>query len=451
MPNERKRLNIRVVDSLKPEATKYDVIDTEGRGLILRVRPSGKKTWYVRGRLGGRDTWRKIGDYHKEHLNVKAARDRAAAIRAAFDQGEDLDAPPPAGDVNTVEDLWGRYCSKVETLRRQRKRKASSMYGDRLNYSTFLAAWADRPLAEIAPDEVEKLVTRISRGFKVDGKRHGGPVAANRALSLLSNMWRYASKDRHPANPCRDVGAEHEIGRKTFVAAEQMPNFLAAVEAEGGDFADAVKLGLLTGLRRGNLTGLKWEWVGDLVPDGGEWILRAGDLDGEHPGIEIPPDEFKGGRVHCVPLVAAAVEVLKRRREAAIKGAMWVFPSDKAHSGHLGDSRRRWAKLVAFMNCVGANKTRRDDPRPGWHCLRHTLARAVYSQGPFVDVVAEILGHSRKARAGVTADYIAASNPEAVRPFLEKAARAMLGEPEPAAEAADGPATVIKFPKVKRG
>ncbi len=49
-----------------------------------------------------------------------------------------------------------------------------------------------------------------------------------------------------------------------------------------------------------------------------------------------------------------------------------------------------------------------------------------------------MLGHSRQARAGVTATYLGA-NPEAVRPYLAAAARAMLGKPEAA------PSVVVPF------
>ena len=57
-------------------------------------------------------------------------------------------------------------------------------------------------------------------------------------------------------------------------------------------------------------------------------------------------------------------------------------------------------------------------------------------------MVAEILGHSRAARQGVTATYTAA-NPEAVRPYLVAAVRAMLGMAEADPEAASS--VVVPF------
>ena len=127
---------------------------------------------------------------------------------------------------------------------------------------------------------------------------------------------------------------------------------------------------------------------------------------------------------------------------AALPGAWWVFPSDKAHSGHLGDCRHRWAKLAGFLSCRDANRDQRDDPRPGWHCLRRTLGHTLFGLVPWGDAVGEILGHSRKQKMGVTEVYVE-PNPESVRPFLLAAVQAMLGTAEADAEAAPG--VVVPF------
>ena len=144
-----------------------------------------------------------------------------------------------------------------------------------------------------------------------------------------------------------------------------------------------------------------------------------------------------------LPLPPRAVELLRRRRDELPSTAVFVFPSSRSDSGHLGDCRYRWTALVGFLSCEGANETERDDPRPGWHSLRHSLARVLYGLTPFADVVGEILGHSRAARQGVTATYTA-TNPEAVRPYLDAAARVIFGEAE--AEGGERPAELVRFP-----
>ena len=43
--SNRSRLNENVIKALEPRATRYDVRDDKNIGLVLRVAPSGRKTW----------------------------------------------------------------------------------------------------------------------------------------------------------------------------------------------------------------------------------------------------------------------------------------------------------------------------------------------------------------------------------------------------------------------
>lgn len=45
----RKKLTDRYLQSLKPPATgRLEIIDTDGRGLVIRVTPNGIKSWAIR-------------------------------------------------------------------------------------------------------------------------------------------------------------------------------------------------------------------------------------------------------------------------------------------------------------------------------------------------------------------------------------------------------------------
>ena len=63
---------------LKPQAKKYAVSD--GRGLILEVRPTGKKYWIIRYKIDGKEKRKHIGSYPE--LSLKAARVKAVEERA---------------------------------------------------------------------------------------------------------------------------------------------------------------------------------------------------------------------------------------------------------------------------------------------------------------------------------------------------------------------------------
>lgn len=426
--NKTERLTQRKIEGYELKEKVYDVLDTEARGLRLRVHPSGLKCWYHRGRCNGRPLMPKLGEYHRKHYNLEKARKRSAEIRAAFLGGSD----PTVADVSLVKtlgDLWNVNLSEA----RSSNRKASGIAADELNWNTFLKPWQHRPLSEITSAEVRALLGRIA-GRKVkrtvtlaDGKTkrkrtHGGPTAANRVRSLLSSMWRFADGPDHPPSPCtKSVPARPEVGRKTYVPPDQLKDFLKAVKRIGGDFADVVLIGLLTGLRRANLIGLRWEWVGELIDDGRVWTVRPDEFDGKHPGISIPAEFYKGGRVHAVALVPEAVKILQRRRvEHPV--SVFVFPSDRSDSAHLQDLRAGWSKLTSYLIARDANDNPHPDPRPGFHALRHTLGLRL---SPVIRV--GVLGHSMRAMFGEAATY-GRVNPEDYRAALESAAAAMLND-----------------------
>ncbi len=70
------RFSDAVLLGLKPRKIKYDVHDSEGTGLLLRVSPRGRKTWMVNYRSStGIKQQRAIGKFPA--MRVSEARDAA--------------------------------------------------------------------------------------------------------------------------------------------------------------------------------------------------------------------------------------------------------------------------------------------------------------------------------------------------------------------------------------
>jgi hypothetical protein len=61
---------------------------SDGGGLYLLVRPSGKKLWQHRFKQNGKETTHSIGVYDKVELPLKEARDRRDAARKLVKQGK---------------------------------------------------------------------------------------------------------------------------------------------------------------------------------------------------------------------------------------------------------------------------------------------------------------------------------------------------------------------------
>ena len=87
-----------LIGSLRPargpsgKAERREVFDTQQRGLLLRVNPSGKKSWRLHAMRQGKYHRLVLGDYNCSVLGVERARLAAALKLQELMQGVDLAA-----------------------------------------------------------------------------------------------------------------------------------------------------------------------------------------------------------------------------------------------------------------------------------------------------------------------------------------------------------------------
>jgi len=384
------------------------------RGLWLKVTEAGRRYFHVRGTPKGlgREITRKLGEFHPDTerpdtLTLAQAREAAAEARALFLQGID---PKTEKSGDAIETFGGLVEAMLSDAEQRGDRKPSGIKGDRRNLEVFLFDWKARPLGELTPEVIADRLVSIAKGRAGEDGKHGGPTAANRVRALISSAWRYAPAEfPNPIRGRHTLRPQPEVKAFTILPKDETAAFLEAVDAIGGDFADLIRIGLATGLRRSNLLGLRWEWL-----DG---------LDGDRPTVTVPASDFKGKRDHTVPIVPQAADILRRRR-AERPASLFVFPSETSKRGHLGECRRAWRKLVPFLEARTKNGSS-DVIRPGWHVLRRRLAVALKSVSNSRDVAGDVLGHKRGT---VTELYTETeTDPEAVRGHLERAVNQILG------------------------
>ncbi len=179
-----------------------------------------------------------------------------------------------------------------------------------------------------------------------------------------------------PALPKRDVAVLDEGPAKRLLAAAR------------GDPREALYVvALTTGLRRGELVGLRWA---DVDFEAGRLHVRQKHYRVRRRLIENAP---KGGRQRTVPLPRLAAEALRRHqvRQATVRlGMLWARP-DLVFTGHdgrpmdAGSFSSAW--LPALLKRAGL-------PRMTGHQLRHSFASVLLKQREDVAVVSELLGHA---------------------------------------------------------
>ncbi len=146
-------------------------------------------------------------------------------------------------------------------------------------------------------------------------------------------------------------------------------------------------LAVTTGLRKGELLGLKWS---DVDLDGGLLrVRRSLSLTRQGP-VMVPPKTAKGKR--SVGLSGVAVEALRKHRSRQdVQRGLWskdhglVFPND------AGEPRR---SRNVINTCFGRVKKKGNLPDVRFNDLRHTCATLLLTKGVHPKIVQEMLGHS---------------------------------------------------------
>ena len=145
---------------------------------------------------------------------------------------------------------------------------------------------------------------------------------------------------------------------------------------------------LATGLRRGELLGLKWE---DLDLDRGDLRVRRqiARINGEV--VEAPPKTKNAYRT--LPLAEDTIGVLKAQKQKT-GDSPWVFPSPTG----------RPISPDSVLHMLHRVLKRAGLPRVRFHDLRHTFATLALQNGVDVKTVSGMLGHFS---AGFTLDTYA--------------------------------------------
>jgi integrase len=199
-----------------------------------------------------------------------------------------------------------------------------------------------------------------------------------------------------PRNPADDVKAPTPTPKEMHPLSADEARRLLEVASESGDRLEALYvLAVHTGMRRGELLGLKWEDV---------------DLDGRFPTIRVRRTLTRNGTSYVlgepktkksrrtVRLTPQAIEVLRchRVRQAEKKlrvGSLYqdqglVFAGEGG--GLINPSNLRQRSFTPLLKRAGL-------PQITFHDLRHTCASLLFQRNVHPKFVQELLGHASVA------------------------------------------------------
>lgn len=161
---------------------------------------------------------------------------------------------------------------------------------------------------------------------------------------------------------------------RSYLTIEQARQLIAALEEPA---RSAVVLAILTGLRRGEIFGLRWK-----AADFDRRLLHIRER--IYEGVYDTPK----GRARAVPMGEGVYAVLRARREAR----PFVEPDSPVFCGEDGKPLDPQAVL---NHSVYPACERTGLPRVGWHTLRHTYSTHLDRLGVSAKTMQALLGHSK--------------------------------------------------------
>lgn len=316
----------------------------------MPYRRKGSPVWWTSYTdAGGRRVRRTTGTTDRKEAEALEAKWKHEAYRAKF-----WDEKPS----RSFDELMLAY---LEATEREKRSAERDIYSTR-HLKRFFSG---RLLNDLGPLDVRAYV----QARKAEG---ASQATVKREVGLFSSAINYARREWgwEVTNPCQGLRLKTPEGRLRWLTREEAGRLLeCARQVRHADhLPDFIRLGLYTGMRRGEMLGLEWSRV-----DFREGLIY---LEGQHQ---------KNGKRGSVPINAEARAALLSRmafRKEHCPEGRWVFCNRKGQ--RIASVKKSFAAACRLA--------RIEDFRI--HDLRHTCAAWLVQIGTKLPEIMELLRHA---------------------------------------------------------
>jgi integrase len=324
-------------------------------GFYLIVTKDGHKSYSCLYRIRGRQRKLTIGNALQLGLDDarEIARDAFAAAARGIDRQAEKMAARQAGPQTAIGRLFetqAREFVKRHVAGQRTARETEAMV------ERLIDAWGKRQVDDISkPDVLAHLDALQDAGYE---------RARDRRRQLIRQLFDWLiEREVVKVNPAAGIRKLQPGGvkRQRVLTDDELRAIWKAAEKIGGAAEALVKLLMLTGQRRGEVATIEWPEL-----DSDLWT--------------VPPEKFKNGLVHLVPLPQAAVDVLVALPRVA-SGRFAISTT----MGETGFSA--FADLKEELDRISGVKD--------WvlHDIRRTVRTNLSKIGVNADVAERIIGH----------------------------------------------------------
>lgn len=362
MPRIKQKITKRLVDSLTPDGTLFEIRDAEIIGFSVRCTPAGVKTYAYQWRDGA-EKWRRESIGRHGTITCDQARDIAQKWAARVAAGEqpkpDTSAKP---DSTTIAQLRDRFIEEYANTLKPRTKLNYTGYWD----NHILPALKGRLVKDIDDADVKALHLKMKPT----------PTNANRVLECLrcamniAETWKIRPSG---SNPCAGIKPYPLKKRKRYLSPDEAKRIGVALrdfDREGGltaRYAALVRLEIYTGARKGEWLNARWDHI--------DW---------DNAILKLPDTKSNEEQDLILPLIA--LDVLKGVER--VEGNPYIIAGGKEGKA-LQETRRLWKRL-----CEAAGI------KPGragglvMHDLRHSFASYTVTGTGNLALVGGLLRHA---------------------------------------------------------
>lgn len=338
------------------DQTKQEITDKACKGLVLEVRQSGGKTYYLRyTNHRGKQRQYRIGNATVLTLSQARCKSKLALNQAALGQ-DPCEEKEQTKQVPTFADfIADQYMPYVKSYKRSWDTDMS------LLKNHLLPRFGRKYLDEITRQDIVKMHAER----KASGAAAG---SANRLLIMMRYIFNLTLKWEVPGikvNPCKGIPLMEENNKmERYLSVEEAQRLYAAVcKSENAMLKYIVPMLILTGARKREVLDAKWS-----------------DFDLSRRAWRIPIT--KSGRARHVPLSDGALTLLATMPRKS--DCEWAFANPQTGKPYVSI----FYAWNTARKSIGLSDVR-------MHDLRHSFASLLINSGRTLYEVQHILGHTQ--------------------------------------------------------
>jgi len=354
------KITKRTVDAAKQTDKMYFIWDSELAGFGVKILPSGRKTYLVQYRIGGRgNRTRRVtlgvhGAITADQARVEAKK-TLGLVATGTDPLAERDAKREAQTVAQVLELFMAGHVMVKLAK-----------NTQLGYESIIRIHIPETFkAKYIADVTRQDVARLHHAMQ------SSQSMANKTLALLSKFFNWCEKYGYRAdhtNPCRHIDKYKEVPRARFLSPQEQDRLWGVLDYAEQEklttpyIVNALRVIILTGARLREILHLEWSET---------------DLD---RGVLNLTKSKTGAKT--IYLNQAAVDI--------IEGIPKQFDNPFVFCGlkpgqPIHEIQKAWQRIRALAGL--------EDVRI--HDLRHTFASVAVMNGMSLPMIGALLGHSQ--------------------------------------------------------